>query len=494
MQLRRLLIPTLLLSLSAQAQEQEPKRSKETLGLIDQARALPPEFCADVLLRVAGSSLIPDAQWKRELIEEAFTAGAHAQLPYERIADGLAVDARTNQEYARNGLEAITLQTRGVEAMLAIDAPHALTMFQDIVLPALPREKCDTPAVANVDSYYASAVKVFATGFTPKQRQKEEDLQFLELLIARMQSPTQLPAVMRMIFVPQVNAEHRKRLLTAYAVALDRVSGSDRAYGAVEGTLVPGGNPDFAAAAMFLPALRSYIVRQVSGPRCSDTIKPGKLPTSVTGFNTLALKMDPGSLSLKPITEDEAKPGKDEGTFRKDLPFGSSTRSKQVLMALKRLDHGDTNPARRWTPEERKSVEWNDHFNDLLKLIEGWKESDEDTPEEFLINVAQTYSSLAANAPPAAAKENVMGRYLNFIETHYDPAGKRNLWFTQVVSLMRRTRRDQNAEQWVLQHFGRSANPVIALYTKLETLQIPRADDGGQALSPALPSVDRHHH
>ena len=55
--------------------------------------------------------------------------------------------------------------------------------------------------------------------------------------------------------------------------------------------------------------------------------------------------------------------------------------------------------------------------------------------------MAQTYSALAADAPPGAAKENVMGRYLNFIETHYDPTGKRNLWFTQVVSMLQRTRR-----------------------------------------------------
>src|SRR5438552_1638875 len=121
MRLRGFLFPLLVLSLGAQEQEKgkEPKRSKETLGLIDQALALPPEFCADVLLRLAGSPLIPDAKWKRELIEEAFTAGAHAQLPYERRAPYVAVDARSNQEYARNGLEAITLQTRAVEAMLA---------------------------------------------------------------------------------------------------------------------------------------------------------------------------------------------------------------------------------------------------------------------------------------------------------------------------------------------------------------------------------------
>ena len=103
----------------------EPKRSKETLALIDQARALPPEFCADILLTLAASPLIPDAKWRRELMEEAFLAGSHAQLPYERIAYGLAVDSLTNEEFCRQGLERLTLQTRAIDAMFEIDPQRA---------------------------------------------------------------------------------------------------------------------------------------------------------------------------------------------------------------------------------------------------------------------------------------------------------------------------------------------------------------------------------
>src|SRR5258705_7580002 len=60
----------------------QPKRPPEVLALVDQARALPPEFRADTLLRLSDSPLIKETAWKQELIEEAFWSGAHAPLPY----------------------------------------------------------------------------------------------------------------------------------------------------------------------------------------------------------------------------------------------------------------------------------------------------------------------------------------------------------------------------------------------------------------------------
>ena len=144
-------------------------------------------------------------------------------------------------------------------------------------------------------------------------------------------------------------------------------------------------------------------------------------------------------------------------------------------MALKWLNHGDTNPVRPWTPQERKSQEWNDHFNDLLKLMEGWKESEEDSPEEYLINVSHTYSPLASEAPAGPARENVMGRFLTFLETRYAETKNRNLWFNQVDTLLHRAQldREPGMRDWILEHLGRSSNPVIALYTKVEALLGP---------------------
>jgi hypothetical protein len=288
-----------------------------------------------------------------------------------------------------------------------------------------------------------------------------------------MQSPNQVPRVLRTILALKIGDDQRKRLLAAFAVSLDRISGGDRAFGALESILVPAHTPEISGTPMFLTALRAYIARHVSGPRCTDHLKV-VFTDSVIRINALAYKVDPGAAWLKPISVDEAKPAKDDGTYPPQRPWASK-RASDVLAALRWLDHGDTDPPVKLTPEQRKSQEWNDHFNDLLKLIEGWKVEEENSPEEYLINVALTYGLVAADAPPGAQKENVMGRYLNFLETRYAETANRNLWFAQVEALLRQAhyQREGADRAWILDHFARSASPIIALYGKIEEMLGP---------------------
>ena len=76
---------------------QEPKRPLDVLALVDGARALPPEFASDLMLQLAASPAVAETKWKRDLIEEAFLSGAHAQLPY-RQRGGPTTDERDSQE------------------------------------------------------------------------------------------------------------------------------------------------------------------------------------------------------------------------------------------------------------------------------------------------------------------------------------------------------------------------------------------------------------
>jgi hypothetical protein len=50
-------------------------------SLVRDARAAPPEFAADALLRLAASKSV-DPDWKRELLEEAYLAAYSAPLSY----------------------------------------------------------------------------------------------------------------------------------------------------------------------------------------------------------------------------------------------------------------------------------------------------------------------------------------------------------------------------------------------------------------------------
>lgn len=464
-----------------------PKLPPATMGLIDQARALPPEFSADTLLTLAASTLVTERPWKLQLIEEAFSTAAHAQVPYPFICHG-PVDITECQEKDERGMSALGLQTRAIVAMLDLNQQKALAMFQDLAPPRVSAVTCRDVVTPDVSAYYETAAKVFERGFTARQREKEEDLHLLETAIASMQSPAHVTPLMQMLSGARLTAEQRKALLARFAVVLDQVSGSDRMFNLSEWALVPAAFPETPEprhlprpflpeapdVAMYLPALRSYIVRQLSGPRCSDHVKPGKLPQSAANFNALAAKLDPAALLYQPITEEEIKPSKDGGTYQYDLPW-QSQRAKDVLAAERWLNHGnrDLPDAKRfWTLEERSKDEWTARYQDAMKLLAGWKEEEEATPDTHFWLVAQAYGQLAALVPPGPARENAMGVYLNFLETHYTAVKSRNLWFVFVRSMLNDARRtqDQKERDWILDHLGRSSNQVIALYASLGRL------------------------
>ena len=129
-----------LLPLSRASAQDLPQLPAETMGLIHEARGFAPEFSADILLRLAGSRLVTDPAWKRALIEDAFRAGARAELPTGRPEK--TQRTRAPRAFWNNGLEALTLQTRAVEAMLELDPQLARTMFEEIATPRVPALSC----------------------------------------------------------------------------------------------------------------------------------------------------------------------------------------------------------------------------------------------------------------------------------------------------------------------------------------------------------------
>ena len=242
-------------------------------------------------------------------------------------------------------------------------------------------------------------------------------------------------------------------------MVLDSVSGSDRVFNLTEWAIVPAAFPETPEprrlprpflpeapdVAMFLPAMRSYIVRQIGGPRCSDHIT-GKLPQSATNFNSLAAKLDPAALLYKPISVEEAKPLGHDGTYKYELPW-KSQRAKDVLDAERWLQHGNRplpDSQRFWTPEERSKDEWIARYQDTMKLLAGWKEEEESSADTHFWLVAQAYSMLATLVPPGPPRENAMGVYLNFLETHYTSVKSRNLWFVWVNDMLQRASRQRS--------------------------------------------------
>lgn len=472
----RVLVLLLLFAQALTSPLASRKRSLEVLTLVDQARALPPEFRADTLLRLAGSSLVTEASWKQELIEEAYWSGSHASLPYTQRADGRSDSVATNAVRA-NRLESLTLQTRAVRAMLALNPEKALRLFDQIQPVVLPNLACSTVSTPDVVDYYQTAVRVFEGSFTAKQRTDGNDLAFLRQFVVSVESPAQVPPSLEMMFAVKITPDQRRELLSLFAAKLQEIFRSDREYGAAETALASAIAMEHmrpAEAAVLLPALRSYIVRHISGRRCTDNMPVARIMAkSAEQFNNLAAKLDPAKSRYKPISAEEAKPAGDDGTYQPDLT-GQAAQSQAVRVALRWLTHGDRvrdGNILPWTLKERHSQDWLRNYDDAAKLVHDLKEADENSPEAFFCMKADALNLLATLAPPGPTRHKAMEEYREFLEDYYPSIQNPNLWFTMFRHMLYTARFSDEPKNkaWILDALARSSNPIIALYAKLET-------------------------
>jgi hypothetical protein len=151
-------------SLRSAETEKPPTLPPNLQPIFELALAAPPEFAADALLRLTTTPGIRNRQLKRALIEQALQLAAQAHEPYCR----LALDPGDSREAvvaaaAPFKLDALSLQSRAVEAMARVDAKAALAMFSAIPHPKLSPVPCDQPLIPLVQEYYQAAGAVAST-------------------------------------------------------------------------------------------------------------------------------------------------------------------------------------------------------------------------------------------------------------------------------------------------------------------------------------------
>ncbi len=293
--------------------------------------------------------------------------------------------------------------------------------------------------------------------------------------IGSIESPSQVVPALKLALSLKLA---RRMLLSSLAGALERIGGSDRSYGTDKTNLVPetlAGTPE---AAQLVPALRSYIVRHVSGPRCTDNIPAvGQPEKSAAQFNTLVAKLDPTAAQYRPIPVEVAHPSTDEGTYQRKLLWQSG-KSKEILRTVQWLSHGNRSGPDgliRWTVQERSTLEWKQRYQDAVKLVGEWKADDENSSEEWFCIVADTYRALVDLVLPGPEREDSMRRYLKLLEEWYPTIPNHNLWFTQARQMLYTARfsTDPGEKSWILGALAQSPSPILAFYAKLESLVGP---------------------
>src|SRR5215472_2061098 len=123
---------TLTLVTTVTAQDQRPRRDAAIEFLEADAAGVPPEFEADVLIRLSQLPKV-DRTWRREMLDTAYERAYAAPEQYRRSTNQqIPADSRQGAQLFAYGtaLTRVTLQIRAVQLMARIEPLHARDLFE----------------------------------------------------------------------------------------------------------------------------------------------------------------------------------------------------------------------------------------------------------------------------------------------------------------------------------------------------------------------------
>lgn len=452
--------------------------------LLDLSRAVPPEFQADVLTRIAASPLLSETRRRARVIEEAFEVASNAQNQLRMDAlPGTDVDSRSGYLALayEAGLDSLSLKCRAVRALIPVNKPAAIRLFGDVPIPQPRPLTCEDRLVFDLDAYYSLLAEIVRLPLTGEERRGEKPFDLMMREISGIVSPAQVPLIVRAVREAAASGRDMEYFIAALesalaGIAIDyrsfSVSGLElaRQIGLLSDTCRLRGVSNVA----FLGAARKYFIRELQGTRCGDSAaNGGRASTLVRVFNDgIRATAFPRNTVLPEITESEAVPDKIEGAGPSDLLW-TDPMSNRLERQVRDL---------RGFRGKLIDDEWRGRLLELTSIVADWKPTDDMSALDYFHEKCVLLRSLLDVAPDAASREPVLGAYFAFLD-QWDFQQNRIEWFLHAREIltilgsaggpMRSTGIDAELNS--------VRNPVLALYIKLDAL-IPA--DG---VRPAVP-------
>jgi len=395
-------------------------------SLVDLARGAPPELTADALLRIVERSKFLDKDARIELIEDAFRRAPAAK--FQVRMDGLpgtttdTASGSLSRAYALK-LDALSLESRAVRDMLPLDAVKARRMFTEIARPELPALTCDDALFYDLSDYYQALSAVVNESFSPKERAKDDHLNFLSDYLGQAASPLELVPVATVIEGVSVTNQQRQGLWAHLGGLMESIQADDRSLSAA----LPALN------SMSLPEVQSSLekYRQKSHGCASDV---------------------PSGTAKKPTTP-------------KLDAYWQSANSQQLLDPGKRLRF-DKNGLP-LTDADRSTPEYEQQVSDYLNQIGGWTADQESSEADFYHEKCTVLMALIELVPHGPDNDKIIADYVGFV-------GNSNLyqqspaeWYTEPRALLDRFQPGP-IRSAILEAFQQSGNPVLGLEVTLE--------------------------
>jgi hypothetical protein len=449
-------------SLSAQA---PPAAESSLERLIVDARRAPPEFEADALLRIAVSRGLTDRR-RLEILNEAFQRAYGAQESYRRISYGVPPDSRQGAQSLTydSRLTRVSLQVRATQMIAIVDPRRARELFEWIQ-PGVEATPCEDVLVPALGEYYTTLSMLARTTFPASDRGAA--LRFLEYYLWRAHLASEMPAVATAIarFTPRTD---EAQYFTGFVHNLFEGATRDpRGFSVTGGDFVTkfgeldDTNREHGVTGTYLlGAMRDYLKRQLTGPRCADsTIET----LAVSSFNArvrraLAIGYD-GVDELQPA---DVRPSRILSSAHID-PYWQTTDARRLHEDFLALRGRDKDPL----PERlRATKEWQEQAEHLIVDLEQWTGAREAKTSDYFYQKSVLFAELLALVPQGNARAHAVLAFVDFLRrTDIDREG-RTLWFVFVSRLMEFTHGADRV--FLLDTLEATNHPVLSLYAKIE--------------------------
>ena len=458
--------------------------------LIGMARPVSGEFAAEALIRIAGIEKIEKPR-RIALLEEAFGRAGEAQLPYKRRASitRIAGPANVLNRVYMQGLDAMSLRLKAVNAMIPLDAAKAREMFRRIPPIHLPRLSCEESLVYDVDGFYETLSRIASQTLTPDEIERGEAFGLMQPYIAAVSSAVEIPPAARLIAAGNVSDREFQGLMSAFAKAMSGVSGDDRSFtyaaaGPPIRALVGAAQRRQVPYASLLEAYRLYLVNNMSAARCADDdlmtataqsfaftdprLADQQGPDPAAYFNA-RLRVPP----LQDIQEREVTPSKLEGAAG-GLRGCEDAACKAVVQ--KYLDLVFDSALNAYPASHRETPEWQKQFQEFLASLAAWQSPGEVFAAEHFREKSTLYGDTSNIAPNAASREMVLRAELEFVCRARASAENRVQWFLPVNAMIGRVTLDPLELGKLAGDLRATGDPLITLFVELEALA-PRTPD-----------------
>jgi hypothetical protein len=438
------------------------RRSAELESLILELSALPAEISGDALIRIAASENVLSREWKKEILEKVIDLAPSAQYPVRRRNNSTinrSVD--TSGNYVSNAfdrrVDTLSLRTRGIKAMLAIDKERARELLLGISpkLP-LPSLTCDDELVYDVSEYYELVAQIAQQTFTDEEVREGVRVRFVQTYFDAVSSPAQLTAIIKLILSLKPSRAELALLVPDLTRILDTIPLDDRSftYAVTRDNLtrqVYQLKQSLQKRKIYLvkdltDAYRNYLSTNMSGARCAENAVTDKsnLPWYIKEANSELFQEHP--LTFVEVEQKDISGRANVYSYWKtpnaqrllelfqDLRFPTATdedkSEEDDPSGAKAADIGDTTQSE----AENESVASQTKFRNFLTELEAFDGRNEKSEMDFLSQKQVLYQGLYAVTREAMRRE-VFKSWAKSLDQYKADKSNRILWCLYVSYL-----------------------------------------------------------